>query len=329
MQWERIAPLLHRPKPAAAKLPRGNKFMKRTEPFDMYQPTSVQEASRLLKQHGPGGRFLAGGTDLVIAMKEKGLVPKYVVDLKKIAGLAGIRENGDGSISIGALTTMRDVEISPLITKKYPLLAQSAAEVGSIQIRNRATVGGNMANATPSADVAPALIALNAAAKISGESGDRSLPLEEFFRGPGQTVMSGEEILTEVTIPKTSDRLVGEYIKFSPREMMDLAYVGVAVVYTLDAKDRRCTDVRIVLGAVAPTPIRAKQAEAALEGQALSAALAETAGALAAQESKPISDVRSTAEYRRAMVGAMTQRAILNAAAGPAKAWVERRDRRY
>ena len=303
--------------------------MKRTEPLDMYQPSSVQEASRLLKQHGPGGRFLAGGTDLVIAMKEKGLVPKYVVDLKKIAGLSGIRENSDGSISIGALTTMRDVEISPLIKSKYPFLAQSAAEVGSIQIRNRATVGGNMANATPSADVAPALIALEATAKISGESGERTLPLEEFFRGPGQTAMGADEILTEVTIPKTSAQLVGEYIKFSPREMMDLAYVGVAVVYNIGNQDRKCSAMRIVLGAVAPTPIRAKKAEAILEGQTLSEALAEKAGAIAAEEAKPISDVRSTADYRRAMVGAMTKRAILNAAAGPAKSWVERRDRRY
>ena len=303
--------------------------MKRTEPLDMYQPTSVQEASRLLKQHGAGGRFLAGGTDLVIAMKEKGLVPKYVVDLKQIAGLSGIRENSDGGISIGALTTMRDVEISPLIKRKYPFLAQSAAEVGSIQIRNRATVGGNMANATPSADVAPALIALNASAKIAGESGERTLPLEEFFRGPGQTVMGADEILTEVTIPKTSARLVGEYIKFSPREMMDLAYVGVAVVYNMGNQDKRCSAVRIVLGAVAPTPIRAKKAEAILEGQTLSEALAQEAGAIAAEEAKPISDVRSSADYRRAMVGAMTKRAILNAAIGPAKSWVERRDRRY
>jgi CO/xanthine dehydrogenase FAD-binding subunit len=303
--------------------------MKRTEPLEMYQPTSVREASRLLKQHGPGGRFLAGGTDLVIAMKEKGLVPKYIVDLKKIAGLAGIRENSDGTISIGALTTMRDVEVSPLIRQKFPFLAQSAAEVGSIQIRHRATVGGNMANATPSADVAPGLVALNATAKIAGESGERSLPLEEFFRGPGQTVLAADEILTEVTIPKTSPRLVGEYIKFSPREMMDLAYVGIAVVYHLGEKDPKCSDVRIVLGAVAPTPIRAKKAEAILEGQTLSEAVAEKAGAMAAEEAKPISDVRSTADYRRAMVGAMTKRAILNAAAGPAKSWVERRDRRY
>ena len=303
--------------------------MKRTEPLEMYQPTTLEQASRLVKENGPGGRFLAGGTDLVIAMKEKGLVPKYIVDLKRVPGLSGIRENTDGSITLGALTTMREIETSPLILKKYPFLSQSAAEVGSIQIRNRATVGGNMANATPSADVAPSLVALNATAKIVGLSGEKTVSLEEFFRGPGQTIMGTEEILTEITIPKTGPRLVGDYIKFSPREMMDLAYVGVAVAYNLGEKDKRCTDVRIVLGAVAPTPIRARKAEAILEGQILTEKLARAAGDEAAQESKPISDVRSSAEYRRAMVGVMTGRAILNAAAGPAKSWVERRDIRY
>ncbi len=303
--------------------------MKRTEPFDFYQPTSLQEASQLLRENGPGGRFLAGGTDLVIAMKEKGLVPKYIVDLKRISGLSGIREQGDGSVAIGALTTMREIETSTLIATKYPFLSQSAAEVGSIQIRNRATVGGNMANATPSADVAPSLVALNATAKITGANGDRTAALEEFFRGPGQTVMTSDEILTEITIPKTGPRLVGEYIKFSPREMMDLAYVGVAVTYNLGGSDRKCEGVRIVLGAVAPTPIRAKRAEAALEGQVLTEALAEKAGEIAAEEAKPISDVRSSADYRRAMVGAMTKRALLNAALGPARSWLERRDRRY
>jgi carbon-monoxide dehydrogenase medium subunit len=301
--------------------------MKRTEPVEFYQPTTLQDASRLIKENGSGGRFLAGGTDLVIAMKEKGLVPKYIVDLKRIAGLTGIREIADGAIALGALTTMREIEISPLINRKYPFLAQSAAEVGSIQIRNRATVGGNMANATPSADVAPALIALNARVKIVDSDGERVLALEDFFRGPGQTVMSSDEILTEITIPKSGETLVGDYIKFSPREMMDLAYVGIAVAYSRDGG--KCTGVRIVLGAVAPTPIRARKAEALLEGQELTEALAERAGAIAATEAKPISDVRSTADYRRAMVAAMTKRALLNAAVGPAKSWVERRDRRY
>ena len=302
--------------------------MKRTEPFEFYQPATLAEASRLLKDNGPGGRFLAGGTDLVIAMKEKGLLPKYIVDLKRLSGLSGIREDGDGTIVIGALTTMYAIETSPVITKKYPFLAQSAAEVGSIQIRNRATIGGNMANATPSADVAPSLIALGAIAKIASADGERTLPMEDFFRGPGQNAMNSDEILTEITIPKTSPQLVGEYIKFSPRDMMDLAYIGVAVVYNLGS-DKRCTGVRIVLGAVAPTPIRAKNSEALLEGKMLSEEIATQAGDEAARESKPISDVRSSADYRRAMVGVMTKRAILNAAVGPAKSWVDRRDRRY
>ncbi|HYA28659.1 MAG TPA: xanthine dehydrogenase family protein subunit M [Acidobacteriota bacterium] len=303
--------------------------MKRTEPFDMYQPATLEEASRLVKENGPGGRFLAGGTDLVIAMKEKGLLPKYIVDLKRVPGLSGIREISDGGVTLGALTTMYEIEKLPLIKNKYPFLAQSAAEVGSIQIRNRATVGGNMANATPSADTAPALIALGATAKIASAGAEREMLLEEFFKGPGQTVMSADEILTEITIPKTSPRLVGEYIKFSPREMMDLAYVGVAVAYNLGAADKKVTGLRIVLGAVAPTPIRAKRAEAALEGHILTEELADKAGQLAAEEAKPISDVRSSADYRRAMVHAMTKRALLNAAVGPAKSWYDRRERRY
>jgi aerobic carbon-monoxide dehydrogenase medium subunit len=304
--------------------------MKRPEPFEMYQPTSLQQASRLLKEKGAGGRFLAGGTDLVIAIKEKGLIPKYVVDLKKIPGVSGIREHADGSITIGALTTMREIETDPLLNKKYPFLCQSAAEVGSIQIRNRATVGGNMANATPSADVAPSLIALNATAKIVDADGERIVALEEFFRGPGQSIMSPEEILTEITIPKTSPQLVGEYIKFSPRDMMDLAYVGVAVAYVI-AADKHCSGVRIVLGAVAPQPIRARNAEALLEGQLLTEEVAAKVGAEAAKESKPISDVRSSAEYRRAMVEAMTKRALLNAAVPRTDkvSWCDRRDRRY
>src|SRR5215472_10971503 len=172
--------------------------MKRPEPFEVFQPVSIPEACELFRKHGPGGHFLAGGTDLVIAIKEKGLVPEYLVDLKKVPGLSGIRENTDGSITIGALTTMRDIEIDSLLHKKYPFLCQSAAEVGSIQIRNRATVGGNMANATPSADVAPSLIALNATAKIAGASSQKTVLMEEFFRGPSLTIMDADEILTEI-----------------------------------------------------------------------------------------------------------------------------------
>ena len=303
--------------------------MKRPEPFEIFQPSSLREASAIVKEKGLGGRFLAGGTDLLIAVKEKGLTPGYIVDLKRIAGLSGIREEKDGSVAIGALTTMREVETSPVVLKKYPFLAQSAAEVGSVQIRNRATIGGNMANATPSADVAPALLVLEAKAKIAGLNGERTIELEQLFRGPGQTVMSPEEILTAIVIPPVSPALVGEYIKFSPREMMDLAYIGVSVALVLNGNQKRCEKARIALGAVSPTPMRARGAENLLEGQILTEELAEKAGAEAAAESKPISDVRSSAEYRREMVRVNTKRALLNAVAGRAESWMERRDRRY
>ncbi len=304
--------------------------MRRPEPLELYQPASLQEASRILKDKGPGGRLLAGGTDLVIAIKEKGLVPKYVVDLKKIPKLSGIHEQADGSILIGALTTMREVETSALITRRLPFLARSAAEVGSIQIRNRATIGGNMANATPSADVAPSLLVLEACARISGLSGERVVDLEKFFRGPGQNAMGAEEILTAIFLPPSHPRLAGEYIKFSPREMMDLAYVGVAVALVLNDKDKRCEHVRIALGAVSPTPMRARNAETIVLNQTITAELAGKAGVEAAMESKPISDVRSSADYRREMVRAMTKRALLNAASGkPPATWAQRRERRY
>ena len=304
--------------------------MKRTEPLEFHRPASLAEATRIMLDRGPGGHFLAGGTDLVIAMKEKGLTPRYLVDLKRIPSLSGIREEADGGVAIGALTTLREVETSPLVAGRYPFLARSAAEVGSIQIRNRATIGGNMANATPSADVAPALLVLDARARLAGADGERVVDLGDFFRGPGQTVAEPGEILTELSIPPQDPRLAGEYIKFSPREMMDLAYVGVAVALTLAGKEHRCESAAIALGAVAPTPMRASGAEALLRGRALTEDLAEQAGRKAAEECSPISDVRSSAEYRRAMVRVNTRRAILNAALanGPVN-WTNRRDRRY
>ena len=188
-----------------------------------------------------------------------------------------------------------------------------------------------MANATPSADVAPALLALEAEARISGVDGDKKVPLGEFFVGPGKTVLGRSDILTELIIPSTLSSVRGEYIKFSPREMMDLAYVGVAVALVLDELDKRCQKARIALGAVAPTPVRARNAERLLEGQIITEQIAEQAGEEASLECSPISDVRSSADYRRQMVRVNTKRAILNAVADrpDAFSWVLRRDRRY
>jgi len=305
--------------------------MKRPEPFEIFQPASIQEARELHIHHGPGGYFLAGGTDLAIAIKEKGLVPRYVVDLKRIGSLSGIRENADGSLVLGALATMREVEISRVISRRFPFLSQSAGEVGSIQIRNRATIGGNIANATPSADVVPALLVLQAQVTISTQDGEKQVPLESFFLGPGKTVMERGDILTEILIPPASANLRGEYIKFSPREMMDLAYVGVAVALVTDGDENACREVRIALGAVSPVPMRAHKAEAVLVNRVINEESAERAGEAAASECTPISDVRASAAYRRHMVRVNTKRAILNALCGrPGNLpWVARRERRY
>jgi CO/xanthine dehydrogenase FAD-binding subunit len=306
--------------------------MKRPEPFEIYQPASIQEAREIHAHHGPGGCFLAGGTDVVIAIKEKGLVPRYVVDLKRIESLSGIRENpADGSLVVGALTTMREVETSRTIGKRFPFLSQSAAEVGSIQIRNRATIGGNIANATPSADVVPALLVLQAQVNISTVKGTQQVPLESVFLGPGKTIMGPGDILIEIIIPPAPATLRGEYIKFSPREMMDLAYVGVATAIVFEGSDRVCREARIALGAVSPVPIRARKAEAALVNHVINEESAERAGEIASTECSPISDVRASADYRRHMVRVNTKRAILNAASGRPEnlPWAARRERRY
>jgi len=305
--------------------------MRRPEPFEVFQPQSIAEARELFRKNGSGGYFLAGGTDLLIAIKEKGLAPRYVVDLKKIPSLSGICQISDGWVTIGSLTTMREIETSRVIRGRYPFLAQSAAEVGSIQIRNRATIGGNMANATPSADVAPALLVLDSRVKISRSEGEQIVLLEKFFVGPGKTIMEPGDVLTEILIPPTPPDFRGEYIKFSPREMMDLAYVGVAVGIVVDGSRKICQDVRIALGAVSPTPMRAHKAEALLLNQEITPSLAERAGEEASNECKPISDVRSSAAYRKEMVRVNTKRALLNAAAGYVEnlSWMARRDRRY
>jgi len=188
-----------------------------------------------------------------------------------------------------------------------------------------------MANATPSADVAPALLILDARVKISRSDGEKIVLLEEFFIGPGKTIMEPGDILTEIVIPPTPPDFRGEYIKFSPREMMDLAYVGVAVGVVVDGSGKICREVRIALGAVSPTPIRARKAEPLMLNQEITPSLAERVGEEASNECKPISDVRSSAAYRKEMVRVNTKRALLNAAAGYVENlfWTARRDRRY
>lgn len=279
--------------------------------FDYYEPETLKEAVTLLGRHNGQASILAGGTDLLIEIKEQIRFPEFVINIKKIPGLDHLTYEDGVGLRIGALVTARAVETSPVIIEKYAGLAQAVIELGSIQIRNRATVIGNLCRASPSADTPPPLIADGALVTIFGPAGERELPLEDFFTGPGQTVLATDEILKEVAVPSPPPRAGKVYIKHGRRKAMELATVGVAVAVNL--KGEVCEHIQIVLGAVAPTPIRARTAEDTLRGTVIDEKAIEAAAHAAMEESRPISDVRSSAEYRREMVRVLTGRAIREA----------------
>ena len=272
--------------------------------FAFFEPTTLAEASRLFAEEH--AQLLAGGTDLVIGMKAYTETPESVISLQKIPGLAGITTEADNSISIGAMTKVREVELSEAIQQHHTALAEGATEIGSIQIRNLATIGGNIAHASPAADTVAGLLVADAQVDIASADGDRSVPINELFTGPGQTVLAPGEIITRFRLP--SPAAGSHYIKHKIREVMDLAFIGVAAAVNLD--NGTITDARIGLAAVAPTPIRATEAENLLKGNAPTAELLEQAGEAAAAASSPISDLRCSAEHRREMVDVLTQRTL-------------------
>lgn len=277
--------------------------------FEYFRPESFKEAMKILKKHKGKIRPLAGGTDLFIAMKEEEAVWENVLDLKGIPDYDFIRE-ADGGIEIGALATVRSVETSTLIKEKIPLLAAAAGTIGSVQIRNRATMGGNLCNAAPSADTAPALLCLGAMAEIIEESGARRIRLEDFFMGPGKTILRDSALLRKIMIPFLPPNSAGIYFKESPRRAMDLAVAGVSCLMTLDSAKKKCLTCRIALGAVAPTPMRAKRAENILMDGAITDKEIAAAGEAASQECRPISDVRGSAEFRREMVSVLVKKGL-------------------
>lgn len=281
--------------------------------FEYFEPATLAEAVVLLGRCNGKASVLAGGTDLLVEIKEHLRRPDYVVNIKQIPGMAELSYDAERGLRFGALVTSRAIELSPVVQEKYPGLAQSVRELGSIQVRNRATVVGNICRASPSADTLPPLIADGASAKIYGPAGERVVLLEEFFTGPGQTVLKPDELVTAITIPPPPPRTGRIYIKHGRRKAMELATVGVAVSLTL-AGDL-CREVRIALGAVAPTPIRARRAESLLRNQAIDERLVAAAAGTAMGEARPIGNVRSSAEYRRQMVEVLTRRALEHAVA--------------
>ena len=282
--------------------------------FEYHAPTSLNEALSLLQEHRGAARPLAGGTDLIVQMKEnatKFAAPSHIVSLLRVPELGGISFSEGEGLRIGAGATMAQVAESSIIRQRYQAISEGAALVGSIQTMNMATVGGNLCNAAPSADIAPPLLAFEAEAVIVGPSGRRSLPLEEVFIGPGKTALAAEELLAEVRVPVPSAGTGSAYDRHTPRKQMDIAVVGVAAVLRIAGE--RIERARVALGAVAPTPVRARHAEASLEGHALTDDVFGRAAEIAASECSPIADVRGSAEFRRHIVRVMTERMLREA----------------
>ncbi len=276
-------------------------------------PQSLPEAIDLLSRADGEARPLAGGTDLITQMKENRKSPRLVVDIKRIAELNALSWDEQQGLRIGAAVSCTRIATFAPVREHYPALAEACALIGSIQIQNRAALGGNFCNAAPSADAVPPVLSYGGTVLIAGPGGRRALPAEDFFVGPGQTVLGKGEILVEIAIPTPPPHSGAAYLRFIPREEMDIAVAGVGSFVQLSADRTRCERARITLAAVAPTPMRAREAEDFLADKPLDAATLAQAGELAAKAAKPISDVRGSAAYRVELVKVLTRRTLQKA----------------
>ena len=274
--------------------------------FDYLAPSTCEEASRLLLEH-ERAIPLAGGTDIVVALNNGKIDPSLLVDLRHLTGLSAITETEE-SVEIGALVSMSEITESALLSAFYPALVIAASRMGCWQVRNLATVGGNLCNASPSADTLPPLLLYGAHVVTHGPVGQRVLALEEFLAGPGTTSLSTGEILVSVRIPKPLPQLESTYVRRQIRRSMDIPLVNVALGVVREGTVVR--EARICLGAVAPVPYRAKHAEAALLGRQLDAKIVAHAAALASESARAITDIRSSASYRTQMVRVFVRRAL-------------------
>jgi len=278
--------------------------------FEYLEPRTLRECVEMLGHYGPEARLLAGGTDLVVKLRSGTLRPRAVITLGFIEELRALKRNSDGSLEIGAMQTLREVERAELLGDGFDLIRRGAGCVSSRQVRNVATLGGNSCNASPAADTVPGLIAVGARAVMTGRQGERMLPLEEFFLGPGQTALQSDEILTGFRIPAPPPDSGSCYKKFAIRGEVDLAIVGVAASLVSGKDGRSIKGARIVLGAVGPTPLRSWKAEEMLCGKHTTEDLFFEAARIAAGECQPISDQRASASYRKEMIRVWTRYAL-------------------
>jgi len=276
--------------------------------MDYFEPKTVGDALSLLAKYGEQAKVIAGGTDVMVDIKYKE-EPGCLVNIKKIPGLGAIQENG-GSLRIGPLVTIHEMETNKLVRERLPVLWEACHQFASLQIRNTATIGGNICRASPSGETLAPLLVLEAKGKLAFAEGEKTEAFASFFQGPGKSSIGSKGLLTEIDVPYPAPGSRGVYLKHAVRGAMDIAMVGVAVLVTPDNAKNNVQDARIGLGAVAPTPIRASKTEALLRGKPLTAALIKQAAAMSASESSPISDQRSSGEYRRWIVEALTRRGL-------------------
>jgi carbon-monoxide dehydrogenase medium subunit len=280
--------------------------------FEYAAPRTLDEALAVLREHGDEARVIAGGTALVTMMRQRLVSPGYLVSLREIPGLGRI-EVANGGVRIGALVTHREVETSPLVRERIPVLAETFRRVASVRIRHMATVGGALAHADPNQDPPVTLIALGSRVEIRGAGGGRELPVEDFFRDYYESALEPGEVVTGVVVPQLPAASGAAYVKFLPRTADDYATVAVAAIVTLESDGERCRAARIALGSVGVTPLRARAAEALLAGQRLGAGLLQAAGESVKAAVDPLSDHRGSAAYKREMAAVMVGRALSQA----------------
>jgi carbon-monoxide dehydrogenase medium subunit len=277
--------------------------------FDYRAPTQLDEALDLLKQHGEDARVIAGGTALVIMMKQRLVRPEVLVSLRRIPGLDRVQTD-NGTLRLGATATHRAVETSSAVRERWPLLAETYRHVATVRIRNMATVGGGLVHGDPNQDPPPALIVLGATARLRSAQGEREVPLERFFLDYYETDVQPGEVLTEVTVPEQPRNAGWSWVKFLPRTADDYATVSVACLVSLENGSNRCREVRIALGSAGTTPVRAQAAEDALRGQELTPERLREAARQVEGQVDPISDFRGSSEYKRDMAVVWTRRAL-------------------
>jgi carbon-monoxide dehydrogenase medium subunit len=301
--------------------------------FDYLKPKTLEEALSLLNQQGKKAKLIAGGTDVIVLIKQKTMAPDILISLRGIPGLDQIQYNG--TLRIGALVTHRAIEKSEVIRKEFSALADAADVLGSIQIRNVATIGGNICTAAPSADTATPLLVLGTQVKIKSLKEEKTVPIEEFFTGPGETILKKGEIVTELVMPKPLPHTGSAYWKLQRRLALDLPILGVStllsldkgtiscsdmlctvspissILHTMEQDELVCKEVRIALGVAAPTPVRAVKAESLLRGKKISDELLEEVAETAVKEAQPRDTIRGEAWYRSDMIRVLVKRMVM------------------